>query len=174
MVSSTADTGPYRLGKARVQASACRSSPLALATFFGALGGFGLVAKYGIGVGEAMSLAIAAPSALLISYLVTYAAWRVMRSSTGSSQIRSHDLAGAMGEVVTPIPASGLGEVTAMVDGQRFCRPGFLHRDHGASDNRRRATAAHPCQGPAASARRPQNPCASPRSPLPVWWRSAA
>jgi membrane protein implicated in regulation of membrane protease activity len=98
-------------------------SPLALATFFGALGGFGLIAKYGTGVGDAVSLAIAGPAALLIAYAVTYGAWRVMRSSTGSSQIRSQDLAGAAGEVVTPIPAGGLGEVTAMVGGQRFTAP---------------------------------------------------
>lgn len=95
-------------------------SPLALATLFGAVGGFGLIAKYGFDAGDAMSLAVAGPAALATSYAVTYAAWRVVRSSSGSSQIRPHELAGAVGEVVTPIPAGGIGEVTALVRGERF------------------------------------------------------
>lgn len=98
-------------------------SPLALATLFGALGGFGLIATYGFGAGDGMSLAIAGPAALATSYAVTYGAWRVMRSSSGSSQIRAQELAGAVGEVVTPIPAGGLGEVAAVVRGQRFTAP---------------------------------------------------
>jgi membrane protein implicated in regulation of membrane protease activity len=95
-------------------------SPLALATLFGAVGGFGLIAKYGFGAGDGMSLAVAGPAALATSYAVTYAAWRVVRSSSGSSQIRPQELAGAMGEVTTPIPAGGMGEVSAIVRGQRF------------------------------------------------------
>lgn len=98
-------------------------SPLALAALFGALGGFGLIAKYGFRVGDGVSLAIAGPAALFTSYLVTYGTWRLARSSTGSSQIRTADLTGAVGEVVTPIPAGGLGEVTVMVEAQRFTAP---------------------------------------------------
>ena len=95
-------------------------SPLALATLFGALGGFGLIAKYGLEVGDAASLAIAGPAALATSYAVTYASWRVVRSSSGSSEIRAQEITGTTGEVITPIPAGGLGEVSTMVRGQRF------------------------------------------------------
>lgn len=98
-------------------------SPLAIAALFGALGGFGLIAKYGFRVGDGMSLALAGPAALVTSYVVTYLTWRLARSSTGSSQIRTADLAGAAGEVVTPIPAGGMGEVTVIVRGQRFTAP---------------------------------------------------
>jgi len=98
-------------------------SPLAIATLFGAFGGFGLIAKHGFGAGDAASLAIAGPAALAMSYAVTYAAWRLVKGSTGSSQIRSRELEGAAGEVVTPIPAGGIGEVTAIVGGQRFTAP---------------------------------------------------
>ena len=57
-------------------------SPLALATLFGALGGFGLIAKHGFDASDATSLAVAGPAALGTSYLVTCAAWRLIRSST--------------------------------------------------------------------------------------------
>jgi membrane protein implicated in regulation of membrane protease activity len=95
-------------------------SPLALATLFGATGGFGLIAKSGFGVSDSMSLLIALPAALATAYAVTYASWRVTRSSVGSSEIRTRELVGAPGEVVTPIPQGGVGEVAVVVGGQRF------------------------------------------------------
>jgi hypothetical protein len=98
-------------------------SPLALATLFGALGAWGLIAKQGFGASDPTSLVFAAPAAVLTAYLVTYAGWRLVTGSTGSSQIRLADLAGAPAEVITPIPAGGLGEVAAMVRGQRYSGP---------------------------------------------------
>lgn len=95
-------------------------SPLALATLFGATGGFGLIAKAGFGVSDTVSLFIALPAALITAYAVTYASWRVTRSSIGSSEIRTRELVGASGEVVTPIPTGGVGEVLVLVGGQRF------------------------------------------------------
>jgi membrane protein implicated in regulation of membrane protease activity len=95
-------------------------SPLALATLFGATGGFGLIAKAGFGVSDSMSLLIALPAALVTAYAVTYASWRVTRSSIGSSEIRTRELIGASGEVVTPIPHGGVGEVAVVVGAQRF------------------------------------------------------
>lgn len=95
-------------------------SPLALATLFGATGGFGLIAKAGFNLGDAASLLTALPAALVTAYVVTYASWRVTRASIGSSEIRTRELVGAAGEVVTPIPAGGVGEVVVVVGGQRF------------------------------------------------------
>ena len=95
-------------------------SPLALATLFGATGGFGLIAKAGFKVDDGTSLLVALPAALVTAYVVTYASWRITRASIGSSEIRTRDLIGAVGEVVTPIPAGGVGEVAVVVGGQRF------------------------------------------------------
>lgn len=95
-------------------------SPLALATLFGATGGFGLIAKAGFTLDDGMSLLVALPAALLTAYAVTYTSWRVTRSSIGSSEIRTRELVGAVGEVVTPIPQGGVGEVAVVVGGQRF------------------------------------------------------
>lgn len=95
-------------------------SPLALATLFAAIGAYGLIAKYGFEVSDAASLGIAFPAALATAYAVTYFSWTVVTGSRGSSAIKVGALAGAEGEVLTPIPAGGLGEVAAFVEGQRF------------------------------------------------------
>lgn len=95
-------------------------SPLAIATMFGAIGAYGLITKVGLQVGDIPSLAISVPASIVTAYVVTYLAWRLVVSSTGSSQIKNRDLIGADAEVLTPIPAGGVGEVAAMVNGQRF------------------------------------------------------
>lgn len=98
-------------------------SPLALAALLGSVGAWGLIALRGFRTDEVTSLLIAVPAALATSYLVTYATWRVVQSSTGSSEIRLAQLRGARGEVLTPVPAGGVGEVALMVANQRFNAP---------------------------------------------------
>jgi len=98
-------------------------SPLALATLFACIGGYGLIALHGFRTEDATSILAAIPAAVVTAYLVTYAGWRIVGSSRGSSQIRIQDLAGVDAEVITPIPAGGVGEVAALVDGQRYTAP---------------------------------------------------
>ena len=98
-------------------------SPLALATLFACIGGYGLIALYGFRVSDGVSILAAIPAAAATAYLVTYAGWRIVGSSRGSSQIRLKDLAGAQAEVITPIPKDGVGEVAALVSGQRYTAP---------------------------------------------------
>lgn len=95
-------------------------SPLAVATLLGATGAYGLIAKFGLAVSDNASLYFAIPAAVLTTYGVTYVGWRLVVSSRGSSQIRIADLCGARAEVITPIPAGGVGEVAALVCGQRY------------------------------------------------------
>lgn len=98
-------------------------SPLALATLCAAVGGYGLITRHGFELSEGRSLMVAVPAALATAYAITYSAWRVVRGSSGSSAIRLADLADAQGEVLTPIPAGGVGEVAVMAAGQRFSSP---------------------------------------------------
>jgi len=98
-------------------------SPLALATLFGALVAWGLIIQQGFGASDTLSLTVAVPAAVVTAYLVTYAGFRLVTGSQGSSQIRLADLEGADAEVITPIPAGGVGEVAAMAGGQRFSGP---------------------------------------------------
>lgn len=98
-------------------------SPLSLATFCGALGAIGLGAIFGLQLSDPVSLAVAIPGAFAFTYVVTYVAWRLLASSTGTQTVRESDLLGATAEVLTPIPQDGLGEVAAMVRGQRHTAP---------------------------------------------------
>jgi membrane protein implicated in regulation of membrane protease activity len=98
-------------------------SPLALATLFGSIGAWGLITKYGFRAGDGASLVFSIPLAVATAYGVTYVAWRVVTGSRGSSQIRLADLVGAPGEVLTPIPAGGVGEIAAIVGSQRYTGP---------------------------------------------------
>jgi hypothetical protein len=98
-------------------------SPLALATVVAAIGGWGLIAKYGLDAGDGASLAMAVPAAVLTAYGITYVAWRLVSGSRASSLIRLEQLAGAPAEVTVPIPAGGVGEATAMAGGERYTAP---------------------------------------------------
>ncbi|HVT17320.1 MAG TPA: NfeD family protein [Thermoanaerobaculia bacterium] len=98
-------------------------SPLALATLMAAIGGWGLIAKYGLRAGDRTSLLFAIPAAVLTAYGVTFLGWKIVSASRASSVIHLADLVGAAAEVTTPIPAGGLGEAVALVSGQRYSAP---------------------------------------------------
>jgi membrane protein implicated in regulation of membrane protease activity len=98
-------------------------SPLTLATFCGAIGALGLVATFALHLPDSVGVGVALLGAAVFTYVVTYGAWRVLVSSTGTQTVREHDLVGATAEVLTPIPQDGLGEVAAMVRGQRHTAP---------------------------------------------------
>jgi membrane protein implicated in regulation of membrane protease activity len=98
-------------------------SPSGLATLCGAIGAFGLIATYGLGLADWPSVLFAVPVGLLFSYLATFAAWRLLVGSSTTSTIAAADLAGREAEVITPIPAGGVGEAAAMVNGQRYTAP---------------------------------------------------
>jgi membrane protein implicated in regulation of membrane protease activity len=98
-------------------------SPLALATLFASIGGLGLVARFGARLSDPASLVAAVPTALVVTYVVTWVAWRVATGSRGTSTIRAESLVGVAAEILTPIPPGGVGEAAAMVGGQRFAGP---------------------------------------------------
>jgi membrane protein implicated in regulation of membrane protease activity len=98
-------------------------SPLALAALAGSIGGLGLVGRFGFKLADGPSLLFAVPAALVVTYLVTWMTWKVAMSSVGTSTIRADRLAGVPAEILTPIPAGGVGEAAALVDGQRFAGP---------------------------------------------------
>jgi membrane protein implicated in regulation of membrane protease activity len=98
-------------------------SPSGLATLAGSLGAFGLIAQFGFGAADWTSVMVAVPLALAFSYAATYTAWRVLVGSSTTSAIASAALAGAEAEVITPIPAGGVGEAAALVGGLRYAAP---------------------------------------------------
>jgi membrane protein implicated in regulation of membrane protease activity len=98
-------------------------SPLALATLCAAIGAWGLIAQFGFRLSGDRSLLLALPAAFLTAYAVTWVSWRLVSGSVGTSAIQTSALAGATAEVTTPIPEGGVGEVAALVDGQRYSAP---------------------------------------------------
>jgi membrane protein implicated in regulation of membrane protease activity len=98
-------------------------SPSGVAAIAGSLGAFGLIATFGFGLTHWSSVAVALPLALVFSYAASYAAWRVLVGSSTTSAIPTGDLAGVDAEVLTPIPAGGIGEAAAFVGGQRYTSP---------------------------------------------------
>jgi hypothetical protein len=98
-------------------------SPLALATLAGSTGAVGLITRHGLGVRDEWSAVLSVAGALAITYTVTYAGWRVARSSRGTSTLRDADFVGLSAEILTPIPTDGLGEIATIVSGERFTGP---------------------------------------------------
>src|SRR5262245_7577574 len=98
-------------------------SPMAVAMLFAAVGGWGLVGQHAIGLGSS-GLALARPPGWLTAFGVVNATARLAGGSQSpGSEIRMVEFFGAAAEVITPIPAGGLGEVAAIVGGQRYAGP---------------------------------------------------
>lgn len=98
-------------------------SPLALATLFSALGSYGLIAKYALALDDWPSLGVAFPAAFATAWGVAYLAFRIMRGARGTSSFKTSAFDGALAEVLTTIPEGGIGEIAAIVEGQRVTGP---------------------------------------------------
>jgi hypothetical protein len=98
-------------------------SPLAIATLFAAVGAYGLIAKHALDLGDWQSLAVAFPAAIATAWSVAYLAFRIMSGARGTSSLKTAAFEGAHGEVLTTIPAGGLGEIAAVVEGHRVTGP---------------------------------------------------
>jgi membrane protein implicated in regulation of membrane protease activity len=98
-------------------------SPSGLATLAGSIGAFGLIAQFAFGLPDWPSVLVAVPLGLVFSYAATYAAWRILVGSSTTSAIATAALAGVDAEIITPIPAGGVGEAAAFVGGQRYASP---------------------------------------------------
>jgi membrane protein implicated in regulation of membrane protease activity len=95
-------------------------SPTALATLSGAIGALGLIAQFGFSLPPSRSLLVALPGGVIFTYVVTYVGWRLLATSASTTAFSPVELAGVEAEVLTPIPAGGVGEAAALVKGQRF------------------------------------------------------
>jgi membrane protein implicated in regulation of membrane protease activity len=95
-------------------------SPVTIASFVTAFGAFGLI---GLGLFDASaraSLAWAGIGGVGIAVFAHVAFSLFLIRPQGSSEVRMRDIVGAMAEVLTPIPASGLGEVAFVAQGGRI------------------------------------------------------
>lgn len=98
-------------------------SPPILSTFLVGFGFLGMVGDRGLHLPWFLSM----PSAMVVSLLIAALAFigigRFMEKSQGSSHVRFADMIGVEAEVITPIPAEGLGEIAFTTPTGRISQP---------------------------------------------------
>jgi membrane-bound ClpP family serine protease len=98
-------------------------SPVTVASFVTAFGAFGLI---GLGLFNATapwSLAWAVGGGVVMAVIAHFAFGYFLIAPQGSSEVRQKDIVGAIGEVITPIPADSVGEVAFVAQGARVTYP---------------------------------------------------
>jgi membrane protein implicated in regulation of membrane protease activity len=95
-------------------------SPVTIASFVTAFGGFGLIAIGVFNVSTQWSLAWAAGGGLIVAVIAHFAFGYFLIAPQGSSEVRLRDIVGAVAEVTTPIPSSSVGEVAFVAQGGRM------------------------------------------------------
>jgi membrane protein implicated in regulation of membrane protease activity len=94
-------------------------SPLTISTFITAFGAIGLVAINLFNASERASVIWAVLGGFVFSLLVYVGFTYLFIKPQGSSEVRVAELAGHVAEVITPIPADGMGEVALTAQGGR-------------------------------------------------------
>jgi len=98
-------------------------SPVVISMFLCAFGAAGLTLSRVLHLPAVLSLPIAAASAFAVAGCVFCLFFTVFRITQASSEARVLDLTGLEGEVITPIPAHGLGEIAYVSRGTRYTGP---------------------------------------------------
>ncbi len=102
-------------------------SPITIASFIVAFGGFGIIATQGFNQSGGVSVIWAVVGGLIVGVLSHFAFFYLLIAPQGSSEVTQSDIIGAKAEVTTPIPANGLGEVAFVAQGGRVS---YLARSH--------------------------------------------
>ncbi len=98
-------------------------SPVTIASFVTAFGGFGLIGLGLFSASARWSLVWAAGGGLVSAIIAHFAFGYFLIAPQGSSDVRLTDIVGAVGEVMTPIPAGSVGEVAFVAQGGRVSYP---------------------------------------------------
>jgi len=98
-------------------------SPVTLSTFISSFGAVGLIGLKGFNLQPFTSAIVSAVISAVISAGVYLLFYKFFILSQASSVVENQDIIGAEAEVITPIPASGLGEIAYTVGGSRQTSP---------------------------------------------------
>lgn len=98
-------------------------SPVTISMFAATFGGVGLITSRVLHMPGLVSLPVATVSGLAVATAVFYLFFTVFRVTQGSSEARVSDLCGVEAEVITSIPAEGLGEIAYVRKGTRYTAP---------------------------------------------------
>jgi hypothetical protein len=95
-------------------------SPITVASFVTAFGAFGLISLGLANATPQASLAWAVIGGLVIAVIAHFAFGYFLIAPQGSSDVKFSDIVGAVGEVITPIPADSVGEIAFVAQGGRM------------------------------------------------------
>lgn len=95
-------------------------SPITVASFVTAFGAFGLISLGLFSATRQTSLVWAVIGGLIIAIIAHFAFGFFLIAPQGSSDVKFHDIVGAVAEVITPIPADSVGEVAFVAQGGRI------------------------------------------------------
>lgn len=94
-------------------------SPITIASFITAFGSFGLLAVYLFNVSDKVSLLWAGGGGLVVAIIAHFAFGYFLIAPQGSSEVTARDIIGLTAEVITPIPAKGVGQIAFVAQGRR-------------------------------------------------------
>ncbi len=98
-------------------------SPITIAAFVTSFGGVGIVATQLFNVRPELSLLWATLGGVLTGGTVYLVYGRLLVGMQASSEVRTQELGGTVGEVIVPIPADGLGQISYVAKGSRLSSP---------------------------------------------------
>lgn len=98
-------------------------TPVTVAGFVTAFGAFGIIAREGFAADSNASVFWAAMGGIVVAVIAHFAFGYFLIAPQGSTDVRRQDIIGATGEVITPIPAEGMGEVAFVAQGGRIVYP---------------------------------------------------
>ena len=95
-------------------------NPLVISSAITAFGAVGLIAKTGFGMTDILSTVVALGFAGVIGALIFFGIVKFMYGSQSNSVFSLDDLVDTEAEVITPIPAVGMGEIAYVINGVRY------------------------------------------------------
>jgi membrane protein implicated in regulation of membrane protease activity len=99
-------------------------SPMVIASFVAAFGGLGIIFHEIPATRPVwLSAPLSAVGAFLIAAALVWVLRKLFRSTQSSSESRLIDVVGVVGEIITPIPEKGVGEIAYVQKGARYSAP---------------------------------------------------
>ena len=111
--------GHVDIGTGGHEVSLLSLSPIAIATFITSFGGIGLIATLGFRVGDVPSVVWAVIGSTVVAIASHFAFFYFFIAPQASSALQAGDMIGHIAEVITPIPATSVGEVAYVAMGER-------------------------------------------------------
>ncbi len=99
-------------------------SPTVIASFVAAFGGLGIIFHE---IPATRAVWLSAPLAMVGAFAIAAAlVWllrKLFKATQGSSESKLAEVIGVVGEIITPIPANGVGEIAYVQKGARYSAP---------------------------------------------------